>query len=417
MTIAFKTRDITSVDFLGERVDFITSNDRLLDRVTSLSNEKYILNKLAKVSDKDDIFWDIGSCLGIHSFILSNQLRNGKVVSFEPMPSNRAISIDNKSVNDFDNIIIDERALAEQSDEREFEIRQSVEPGYGRHGLSIGDGYDSVKTITVPTVKADMITEYPQPNIVKIDVEGAGPLVLEGMEHTLKNPDCKYVIFETHEPNPVQPSHEDLGYTVEDIKDLLRSYGFSVSSMENEYHLFCEKQEIEKPYTDVQNTAVSYVQGDITSFSADAAINSVGSSLYFGTGVAGALRESAGESLQQAVLEHTPLTVSDSIITNGYNSPYTYLIHAASMPHYREGQSTEASIYKSVSNSIQIANKHPEIQSIVCPAVGCGLGGVPLTNGIQKILQAINMNDTTNIDTIRICLYSEDEYETINNIY
>lgn len=410
--VSFKTRNISSVNIFGERVDFITSNERLTERVSNLSHERYILEKLAKVLDKDDTFWDIGSCLGIHSFIIGKQLTEGKVISFEPMPSNRSVSIDNKSVNELDSIQIDKHALSNNTGKSEFDIRQSMDPGYGRHGLAIGTGYESVQTITVPTVKADELYKYPQPTAVKIDVEGAGPLVLEGMEKTLSDPECEYLIFETHKPNPVQPSHEDLGYTVEDIKKLIESYGFSVSEMENEYHLFCQKEP-----QDITKTNVHYIQGDITEFTADAVINSAGSSLYFGTGVAGAIADEAGEKLQEEAIQHTPTTVGQSVITDGYKLNYDYVLHAVSMPHHSTGQSTESTIYRSVKDALQKAQKHPNISSVICPAVGCGLGGVPILNGIKKIKQAIATTNTDSIDSINICLYTEDEYKSITRVY
>lgn len=410
--VSFKSRNISSVNIFGERVDFITSNDRLKERVKNISHERYILEKLAKVLDKDDTFWDIGSCLGIHSFIIAKQLTEGEVISFEPMPSNRSVSIDNKSVNELNSIQIDKHALSNKTGESEFEIRQSMEPGYGRHGLAIGSGYDSVQTITVPTIKADEIYRYPQPTAVKIDVEGAGPLVLEGMKKILSDPDCKYLIFETHEPNPVQPSHEDIGYTVEDIKNLIKSYGFSVTEMDEEYHLFCQK----KPQ-EITHTTVKYIQGDITDFTADAVINSAGSSLYFGTGVSGAISEEAGEKLQKETLQNTPTIVGNSVITNGYNLNYEYVLHAVSMPHHSTGKSTESTIYRSVKDALQKAQKHPNISSIICPAVGCGLGGVPILNGIEKIKQAIATTNTDSIDTIKICLYTEDEYKSVTRTY
>jgi FkbM family methyltransferase len=412
--VTYKNRPIESAYFLGNRIDFIASNDRVQERVSNLSNERYVLETLCNRGTPSDVFWDIGSCLGIHSFLFAKQYPQSQVVSFEPMPSNRSVSIDNKSVNELQNISIDPQAISNTTGVAEFNIRESIQPGYGRHGLSIGSGYDSVQTIEVETVTGDSV-QYPQPNIVKVDVEGAGPLVLEGMEHTLTNPDCHTIIFETHEPNPVQPSHEDVGYTVTEIIELLESYNFAVSSMENEFHLLGVKDQTELEVSQ-SDTTIKFVTGDIADVSGDTVINSAGTSLYFGTGVAGSLSESAGSELQEAALKETPVTLGSAILTDAYDLPYDTVAHAVSMPHYGRGQSTPRTVYMSVRNALQMADKNGS-ESVVCPAVGCGLGGVSLSRGIEKILQAITGTEFNSIETVSICLYTEDEYKTITNLY
>ncbi len=415
--VTYKHRELSSAQFLGERVDFIASNDRIRERVENLSHERYVLEKLSEVTSPDSVFWDVGSCLGIHAFIMAKQLPDGQVISFEPMPSNRSVSIDNKAVNQIENIHILEKALSNEDGEAVFDIRESTEPGYGRHGLAIGEGYDSVQSITVPTRTGDSMTDYQTPDVVKIDVEGAGPLVLEGMEATLSDPDCRHIIFETHEPNPVQPSHEDVGYTVEDIISLMESYGFTVQEMEESFHLYGRKELPEGgEFMADSDVDVSFVQGDIAEIGGDVAISSVGTSMYLGTGVAGALSQAAGPMLQEEALSYSPVDVGSAVVTDAYDLPYSHIVHAASMPHHGTGESTPSSIFKSTRNALQEADALG-VTSVVCPAVGCGLGGVPLSIGLEKIIQAVWSVDFESVSTVELCLYSEDEYNTATQIF
>jgi len=234
----YASRTIETFSILNNDIDFITSNDRIVDRVTNSSYEEYILEKIVSLSGESKTFWDIGACLGIHSFI--GALYYDSVVSFEPMPSNRGVLMENKMINSFENIHVVRDALSNSSGETEFAIRQSLDAGHGRHSFDTGE-YEKVRTVTVEQSVGDSFTNISFPNVIKIDVEGAEGLVLEGLSETLSDSRCTDVILETHEPNPVQPSYEDYGYTESDIRALLKEKGFTVREMENYFHLYATK--------------------------------------------------------------------------------------------------------------------------------------------------------------------------------
>lgn len=411
----YKHREIESAVFLGERVDFVAANDRIRNRVRNLSNERHVLNRLVSEMNQDEVFWDIGACLGIHSFILAKHMDQADIILFEPMHTNRAVAVDNKQVNELSNLEISRLALSDETGERKFQLRESLEAGYGRHSFSAGtDEYDYIREITVPTESGDN-AEYSQPNVVKIDVEGASPLVLEGMEETLSNPACHTVILETHEPNPVQPSHEDFGYTREDIVNKLESFGFEVSPMEEEYHLYGTK----KSDTGIDISGIepdfSFVKGDISKSSVDCIVNSAGTSLRMGTGVAGALKEAGGNELYMDALESGPIDLGSAEATDAYNLNADIVVHAASMPHYGNGKSTPESIYNATRSAIDEAEEN-NAKSIAIPAIGCGLGGVSLTTGAVEILKALQDVEYDSIESIRFVLYTEDEYNTVKDI-
>lgn len=396
-------------------MDFISVNDRVRERVQNLSHERHILDRLAAEANPDDVFWDIGACLGIHGFLLAKHLDDGKVIAFEPMHTNRAVCVDNKQVNELENIFISRVAVTDEDGEHKFQLRQSLEAGYGRHSLATSDkDYDYIREITVPTAEGDGL-DYEQPNMVKIDVEGASPLVLEGMEETLSDPACHTVILETHEPNPVQPSHEDFGYTREDIIAKLEEYGFTVSPMEEEYHLYGTKTG--KVGFDLSEASVDIdlVKGDISEESTDAVVNSAGTSLRMGTGVAGSLKRKGGEQLYLEALESGPIDLGEAAVTDGYELDTDTVIHAASMPHYGTGKSTPESIKEATISALDKAEEL-ECETISLPAIGCGLGGVSLTTGVSKILSALIEYETESIESIRFILYSEQEYKTVQNL-
>lgn len=57
-----------------------------------------------------------------------------------------------------------------------------------------------------------------------------------------------------------------------------------------------------------------------------------------------------------------------------------YVIHAAAMPHYGDGQATEESIRDATYNPLQRADDL-ECESLVIPALGCGVAGFSLEHG------------------------------------
>lgn len=223
----------------GEKLDFVAENERLVDRVEKVSNEEYLIGEIVDCLQLGDVFWDVGACLGIHSLAIASKVQSGLVYAFEPMPSNREVLSQNTGLNDLENVHVAHQALADERGIGSFDIRQSMEPGYGRHSLK-HEGYDRVRNIHVRVDRGDDL-QYESPNIVKIDVEGAEGAVIDGMEDRLAHERCRHVFVETHEPNDVQPSNEDFGYTVEELKQQLESLGFRVEEMDERYHLHGQK--------------------------------------------------------------------------------------------------------------------------------------------------------------------------------
>lgn len=414
----FKTRDIESATFLGSRVDFVAANDRIRERVSNLSHERDVLETLVDVTRPSDVVWDVGACLGIHSFILANHLQDGQVIGFEPMPTNRSVYIDNKSVNQLDNVWVEKRALSDETGEAEFAIRESIHAGHGRHSLDTGD-YDKLHTITVETARADDLVasgDLPVPNVVKIDVEGAEPLVLEGMAETLSRDACQHVVLETHEPNPVQPSYEDYGYSYDDLIDMLESYGFTTGTLDEPFHVYGTKTSPDSPTVTDAELDIELTCGDIADQSTDAIVNSAGTSLRMGTGVAGALREAGGEELHEAALLSGPVDPGEAVVTDAFDLDADYVIHAASMPHFGSGQSSPQTIRSAVQESLALADDEG-CTSVAVPAVGCGLGGVPLVTGADVILTELQEFNPKTLETARFVVYTDDEYDTLASIF
>ena len=91
-----------------------------------------------------------------------------------------------------------------------------------------------------------------------------------------------------------------------------------------------------------------------------------------GAGVAGAIRDKGGPSIQAECDRIGPIEVGDAAVTGAGQLNAQYVIHAAGMPP--GGEATEQSIRSSVARSLTLASERG-CRSIAIPAIGAGIGG------------------------------------------
>ena len=154
------------------------------------------------------------------------------------------------------------------------------------------------------------------------------------------------------------------------------------------------------------------VQGDIAAQSADALVNAAGTSLRMGSGVAGALRRAAGKGLNEAAMAKGPVDLGGVAVTDAFDLDAEYVIHAAAMPHYGDGQATEQSIRDATRNALDAADERG-CESLVIPALGCGVAGFDLAKGARLIAAEIRAFDPESLTDVRFIAYGDDEYETV----
>ncbi|WP_189319175.1 FkbM family methyltransferase [Halolamina pelagica] len=90
--------------------------------------------------------------------------------------------------NQLQNVEILDVALSDSVGNIEFSQPTEDDVGYGSSSI---EANESEATIEVPTTTGDHLIaggKIPAPNVVKIDVEGSEPLVLEGLEKSLSAP-------------------------------------------------------------------------------------------------------------------------------------------------------------------------------------------------------------------------------------
>lgn len=157
------------------------------------------------------------------------------------------------------------------------------------------------------------------------------------------------------------------------------------------------------------------IQGDIAQQSADVLVNAAGTSLQMGSGVAGALRRGAGQQINEEATSKGPVDLGAVAVTDAYDLDAEYVVHAAAMPHYGDGKATSESIADASRNTLEQADELGA-NSLVIPALGCGVAGFDLEEGARIIAEQLHEYDPDTLDDVRFIGYSQSEYETIAEV-
>jgi len=153
--------------------------------------------------------WDVGSHIGFHTLGFSTLVgSNGRVIGFEPNPSNRERLQQNIDRNPdlATRIEILPCCLSDQDGNCMFALSHDIDSGASSMSFLAGtdpsvDATTSARwdRVVVPVRTADALIRdgLRRPDVIKIDVEGAELVVLRGAAETIES-EGPAVIVETH---------------------------------------------------------------------------------------------------------------------------------------------------------------------------------------------------------------------------
>jgi len=153
------------------------------------------------------------------------------------------------------------------------------------------------------------------------------------------------------------------------------------------------------------------VRGDITEIEADAIVNPANVQMIMGGGVAGAIRRKGGEEIQQEALKKAPVRIGSAIVTGAGRLRARYVIHAPTV-ETPGGKSSLEFIRKAVKAAISKAEEMG-LKSIAFPAMGAGVGGIPVEKSVEIILEeAIK----SNLEEIVLVAWSIEDFKTFQRV-
>ena len=171
---------------------------------------------------KGDVIADIGAYIGFYAVAFAKRTgRAGKVVAFEPDPSNFSALRENISLNKVETRIeLVNLAVAD----KKGQIKFSAE-GNSISSVAPDNKPNAGKQIKVETVALDEYFENRKVDIIKIDVEGYELQVLRGAKNILQRRDSapRAVFIEVH-----PYAWDNFGSTDKEIVSLLTEAGYKI---------------------------------------------------------------------------------------------------------------------------------------------------------------------------------------------
>jgi O-acetyl-ADP-ribose deacetylase (regulator of RNase III) len=156
-------------------------------------------------------------------------------------------------------------------------------------------------------------------------------------------------------------------------------------------------------------------EGDITGETTDAIVNAANSALVLGSGVAGAIHERGGPTIQEECSAIGPIEVGDAAVTGAGDLPCRFVIHAAGMPP--GGKATEESVRSSLRRSLELARERG-CRSIAIPAIGAGIGGFSMQRCAEVSMEVAreHLAGETTLEEIRFVLFGEPAYRVFEMV-
>jgi FkbM family methyltransferase len=196
------------------------------------TDEPAVQEELVRVLRPGSVLYDVGANVGFMTLIAARMVGpEGHVYAFEPIPEIARALAQNAARNDLANVTVLELALSDEAGEAVLRI---PDVNQGAHLARVAD-HVAADELTVRTaVLDDLVAErgLRPPTLVKLDVEGAELLVLDGARRTLEA-HRPVLVIELHDTQePIERLLPELGYELTRIvrdpaRDVLNAHAFA----------------------------------------------------------------------------------------------------------------------------------------------------------------------------------------------
>lgn len=152
-----------------------------------------------------DTFIDVGANIGYYTVLAAKLVGpQGRVIAFEPDPTNFALLRRNVEANGCTNVVLQQKALSNKPGTLKLYLEQTNKGGHKVFQYGDAKEYVEVAAVTLDDYLKDFSGRV---DVIKIDTEGAEGMILEGMQATLRR-------------------HEEARLLVEFFPKLLDSFGY-----------------------------------------------------------------------------------------------------------------------------------------------------------------------------------------------
>lgn len=180
------------LEHLKSDVALVQGHKMFLDSKDSLSltlngiYEEFETELVKKEIRRGDVVLDIGANIGYYTLLFAKLVgENGKVIAFEPDPTNFALLKRNVEINGYKNVVLVQKAVSNKSGKLKLYLS---EDNKGDH--RIYNSHDNRKFVEIEGIKLDdyFKDENRKINFVKMDIQGAEGGAVQGMfELLMKN--------------------------------------------------------------------------------------------------------------------------------------------------------------------------------------------------------------------------------------
>jgi FkbM family methyltransferase len=171
-------------------------------------------------------FFDVGANVGAMSVVASSTGRASRIFAFEPSHRYCSAWHTNMALNGVENATLIQAAVGDRCDRIDFRVDPAM-PLHGR--IDVGVIYPTKQTQRVQMITLDAICEIgaiDSISLLKVDVEGAEPLVIRGARELLRNRLIKSILFEF-----IVEFIEDLDEDPHDLVRALTEAGFALHAI------------------------------------------------------------------------------------------------------------------------------------------------------------------------------------------
>ena len=160
----------------------------------------------------------------------------------------------------------------------------------------------------------------------------------------------------------------------------------------------------------LEGTQLDLVSGNIAELDVDAIVNAANEQLQLGTGVAGAILEHGGPSIQEECNRIGGTPVGTAVLTGGGNLKARHVIHAVG-PQMGEGDE-DRKLQSAIRASLALADRHG-LRSIALPAISTGNFGFPMDRCARILLTEVYryLQGGTKIERVVVSLVDDATFE------